>query len=312
MRWGMSEGVSVRDNSVMDPPGLSKKRTSREVSVRSEDVIEALRRAAENLITLIRSGLDPARPVLGVWNTSELVVHLSQVWAAAPGLITLNLEDVRKLRPDAPAGGGLMADLWDSGAVMTNAVDAEPERDLAILATRIEERAKAFLSVVGDLDPYEEITWVVDSIRVPRIVMLCHLLSETLVHTYDLEKAHGRPRPVRTDEALLLFDGLMIPMISRLGRIMVTQEAAQGFEATYELRFRGGSSYLLRFAGGDVAVSRPDGSGVDCRISGDPVAMLLLIWGRESQYRMIAKGKLFAWGRKPWLAMKMRLLLRNP
>jgi hypothetical protein len=51
---------------------------------------------------------------------------------------------------------------------------------------------------------------------------------------------------------------------------------------------------------------------VDCRISADPVAFLLVGYGRVSQWPQIARGKMVAWGRKPWLGVKFRSLLRKP
>jgi len=35
-------------------------------------------------------------------------------------------------------------------------------------------------------------------------------------------------------------------------------------------------------------------------------------WGRVSQWPAIGRGQLLAWGRRPWLGLKLRALLRNP
>ena len=47
-------------------------------------------------------------------------------------------------------------------------------------------------------------------------------------------------------------------------------------------------------------------------ITADPVAFLLLGYGRISQWSPILRGKLRAGGRKPWLAMKFATLLASP
>ena len=44
----------------------------------------------------------------------------------------------------------------------------------------------------------------------------------------------------------------------------------------------------------------------------DPAALLMVAWARQSQWHAIARGKLMAWGRKPWLGFRFRSLLRNP
>jgi hypothetical protein len=44
----------------------------------------------------------------------------------------------------------------------------------------------------------------------------------------------------------------------------------------------------------------------------DPAAFFMVFWQRQSQRNAIAKGQLIAWGRKPWLGLKFRSLIRNP
>jgi hypothetical protein len=44
---------------------------------------------------------------------------------------------------------------------------------------------------------------------------------------------------------------------------------------------------------------------VDCHTSADAAALLLVAWGRQSQSEAIARGKLLAWGRKPWLGVEV-------
>ena len=51
---------------------------------------------------------------------------------------------------------------------------------------------------------------------------------------------------------------------------------------------------------------------VDCHISADPVAFLIVAYGRGSQWPPILRGKITAWGRKPWRAFGLMRLLVNP
>ena len=48
---------------------------------------------------------------------------------------------------------------------------------------------------------------------------------------------------------------------------------------------------------------------VDCHLSVDRVDYLLIGFGRKAQWGPIAKGKVLAWGRRPWLAMRLSRLL---
>ena len=65
--------------------------------------------------------------------------------------------------------------------------------------------------------------------------------------------------------------------------------------------------FAARSARGRVGPGR-----IDVHISGDPAALLLYIYGRESQWKLIATGQLAAWGRKPWLAFTFRSRFHTP
>lgn len=44
----------------------------------------------------------------------------------------------------------------------------------------------------------------------------------------------------------------------------------------------------------------------------DPVDLMLVIYGRTSQWGPIARGRLLAWGRKPWLGLSFQSRFFNP
>lgn len=54
------------------------------------------------------------------------------------------------------------------------------------------------------------------------------------------------------------------------------------------------------------------GEKADCVITADPVAFLQLAYGRIPPWRPVIGGKMFASGRKPWLAVKFGTLLSSP
>jgi hypothetical protein len=144
-------------------------------------------------------------------------------------------------------------------------------------------------------------------------VFTCHLLNEAVMHGRDIAKADGRHWPIKAHHARLVFDGFIWPVFGGLGsRAMVDQKAAAGVRAVYDIRIRGGGQYRLTFDDGELVIEPPSAGRVDCHISADAVAFLLVAWGRQSQWEAIAKGKLLAWGRKPWLGLRFRSLLRNP
>lgn len=72
---------------------------------------------------------------------------------------------------------------------------------------------------------------------------------------------------------------------------------------------RGGGRYHFAFSNGELTVGPPSSRRVDCHVSADPAALLPVIWGRRSQWPAIARGRLAAWGRKPWLGFRLSSLV---
>jgi hypothetical protein len=117
--------------------------------------------------------------------------------------------------------------------------------------------------------------WLVQGIAVPRVTLACHILSESLVHGYDIAKALRVRWTIEPAHAALALMGFAFPLLVRPDlHALVDQDSARGFDACYEVRVRGA--------------------------------------GRVSQWPVIVTGRLFAWGRRPWLAPRLRQVLRNP
>jgi hypothetical protein len=51
---------------------------------------------------------------------------------------------------------------------------------------------------------------------------------------------------------------------------------------------------------------------IDAHVSADAGALLLVLYGRESQWRHIAAGRMLAWGRRPWLALTLTQRFHQP
>jgi hypothetical protein len=55
-----------------------------------------------------------------------------------------------------------------------------------------------------------------------------------------------------------------------------------------------------------------DGRRPDVTISAQPVALLLVLYKRRPQWPAIARGRLLAWGRRPWLAFSLAGRFHQP
>jgi uncharacterized protein (TIGR03083 family) len=134
------------------------------------------------------------------------------------------------------------------------------------------------------------------------------LVGERLVHGWDIARALGVPWRIDARDAAVAMAASIAVM-----PLIVDPDAAAGMDATLEIRLRGAGRYSLRFDDGALTTAEEtEPFHADCRISAGPVAMLLVGYGRISQWGQAMRGRMSVWGRKPWLAMRLGRVLRNP
>lgn len=274
------------------------------VQVPAVDPVEAraaLAAAAARMSALVRAINRPDAPALGIWNTTDLAVHISH-----------SMDIVRSIvLASAPAG----SDIWQLSTMTTMLVAGEAERDLGAIATRIDASVAALLTALrdgaADGDPLRP--WVVEGVELPLSTVACHALTELLVHGYDLAHADGAPWPIDRAHASLAIMGFVLPVLDALRSSLVNAEKAAGVKLTYHIVLRGGGGEAwLRFDDGDVEVFDTAPGRVDCHLSVDPAAFLLVSFGRTGQWPPILKGKLLAYGRKPWMGLRLASLAKTP
>ncbi|MGH9177896.1 MAG: maleylpyruvate isomerase N-terminal domain-containing protein [Acidimicrobiales bacterium] len=261
---------------------------------------------------LLRSVRQPSAPALGQWTVADVAVHLSQAWMVVPGLARQDLGEVEELLPRFRHARSVLGDIWELEAVTAEGVVAEPERDPAVLASRIEDRARRYLGALEGTAT-DRRPWLVEGTEVALVTLTCHLLNETIVHGWDIARGDGRSWDIRAAPAATVLDSFLVPVFQALGpRDMVDQVVAAGLQATFEIRVRGGGRHLFVFDDGALTVEAPSGRPVDCVIDADPAALLLVAWNRIDQAQAIVDRKLVPSGPKAWLAPRLRSLMRNP
>ncbi len=138
----------------------------------------------------------------------------------------------------------------------------------------------------------------------------CLLLGEQVVHGYDIAKAVGRKPSIGKQDAVLIFGAVqeMLPKIA-------DPAAIGGVTATYELHLAGAGRsgrFVVRVADGAAVVEACAGQRVDCHVLAEPVALMLLGYGRINQWQAIGRAKMITWGTKPWLAFRFTSFFSNP
>jgi hypothetical protein len=132
-------------------------------------------------------------------------------------------------------------------------------------------------------------------------------LGEHLLHGYDIAAAVGAPWSIDRDHAQLVLYGYA-PCYGHL----VNPKTAQGLNAGFGIDIQGGAAFTVRFTNGIYSVEPAGSLPIDCTISADPTAFLLVGCGRLSQWPAIALGLLSPGGPQPELALRFFELFVYP
>ena len=179
------------------------------------------------------------------------------------------------------------------------------ERNLSRLADMLEVAADAYLNAAANADLGAEIA-TPNGLVIGPPTMAALLLGEQLIHGLDISRTAKIRWPIAADDAFLV-----IPGVLTVAPQYLRPQRAAGVRISFELRMRGGASYRLTVDDGTAVVTAA-GEKADCHITADPVAFLLLGYGRIGQLSPVLRGQLRPGGRKPWLAMRFGTLLETP
>lgn len=292
----------LRDHGPALPPG----RTELDTQATLDEARASLAAAAERTAQLLRAANDGAGPVhRSDWTVAEVGAHMvvaPRVYAAsARG----DLEPFRAYMPAIESYHDRMT------AVTTATLETVAERSPASLAGLITDAVQDYLAATAGM-PAEarlQTPWYAPDASLSVTASTCLLLGEQVIHGYDVARTLRRQWPISRSAALLLVNAFeaMLPVV-------VDPDAAAGVRMQCVMHIRGGPQLHVRLDDGRVDVRRDpyDGERPDCHISAEPVAFLLVGYGRINQWQAIATGRLTAWGRKPWRALSFRALFHNP
>lgn len=259
--------------------------------------------AGPRLTWMLRTVRKPDAPALGEWDITGVATHISHAVATITAM--------------SQGGGNVIEDIAGLEILTRTMVAGEGRPPLGEVADRIDAGVAAFLAAMeaaaapgGEGDTSHP--WLVQGIEVPLSVLTCHMLNELTVHGRDIAKAEGVPWPIDRGHATLILRGFVLTSLHNIGRGLVVQEKAGDRHTRFEIHLRGDGRVCMVFDGGTFSVEETPQGKVDCHLSVDPTAFLLVAWARISQWSAIPKGQLLAYGRKPWLGLQLRSWLRNP
>ncbi|MFE5796374.1 maleylpyruvate isomerase family mycothiol-dependent enzyme [Streptomyces sp. NPDC056503] len=268
----------------------------------------ALEAALGRLVEMV-GGIDDLEAPSGVpvWSVGDVGAHLAAVYLAYDSAVT---DD----------GGvdwdGLLTGREESFGERIAAVNAlsvgliageERKRLGAILA----ERGAAFLRNSAGLAPDTPVPapWYGPGRTVPLAAATGLMLSETLVHGLDIARGARRPWPITAAEASLVIGQAMVTMMP----LALDAEKAKGVRIAFDLDLKGGPRLAVVVEDGAATVTRDAAPrAYDCRIVAAPATFLLVSFGRTPIWKAIARGRMRAGGRRPWLAPRLSELISAP
>lgn len=249
----------------------------------------ALRSIAGVTCALIRAIPDPAYPIPG---TSTPIGD-----AAAHLVLTAQIA--------ADSFAGFPSPIHDLGArrdLNARHLARFPERRPRILASLLEDVIDLLLDAPldDDLIPFHA------GIPLDPGVIIGLLVADMMAQGWEIARTLGLPWSAEPSAARVASTAT-IRMLPHL-----LAESAQGATASYRIHIRGGDDITCRLAQGRMIVTRRDAAPVDCHVSADPVAFVLVAHRRVSRLGRVARGQFVSWGQNPALGAILPRLFVAP
>jgi uncharacterized protein (TIGR03083 family) len=251
------------------------------------DARSALEATASRTAELVRSLPDLNAPLPGqsTWTAREAAIHLVNY----AGVYT----DIANGMPSPVAIQAKEA----LAAENARRIAEVPERDPEKVTDLMTEGVTRFLDSTASRSGDQRIIFH-ENTPMDLAGLVCICVGEHLLHGYDIATAVGSPWPIDPHHAELVLYGYG-PVYANV----LNPATTRGLTASYGIELRGGPSFTVRFVDGTYSLEPPDSGAVDCTISADPVAYLLVAAGRMTQWEAIALGLISAGGKRPELAL---------
>lgn len=250
----------------------------------------ALRSVADLTTTLIRAIPDPAYPI---HNRNATPIGD----AAAHLVLTTQIA--------ADCFAGFPSPIHDLGArrdLSARFLARFPERRPRVLANLLEDAVELLLDAPLDAEPISFHA----GIPLDPGVIIGLVVAEFMAQSWDIAHTLGLSWTVASSAARVASSAIV-----RLLPHLLAASAADT-RASVRVHIRGGDDITCRLSFGRLTVARGDADPVDCHISADPVAFVLVAHRRVSRLGRVARGQLVTWGETPFIAAEFPGLFVAP
>jgi hypothetical protein len=255
----------------------------------------ALESTARKTADLIRSLPDLNAPIPGSeWTVREAAVHLVNLAGIYMDIADGMASPIESMTREALA--------HQNARRVGDIPESDPEKVAGLLTEAVAGLLEATACRSGDQGVVFHA-----GVSLDLASLMCVSLGEHILHGYDIAKAVGSPWPIDPLHARLVLSGYGPCYGSWLNG-----EATSGLTTGFGIELRGGDVFTLRLTEGGCRLEPRDSGAVDCTISADPVAFLLVRSGRITQWEAIALGLYSTEGPLPQLGLTFMDLFAYP
>ena len=267
------------------------------VEVDFESGVRALRAATARFTSLVRAIEKPDDRTRGLdWSLGDTAAHV---------LLTIRYDLgnlVGSRRPYEVVDGDFLRSGTRNNA---EALRNEPERDTKKIADLIDEAMETFIEEAERRGPRAPAPLAGNkAMTVANLVGT--ILGEVILHGYDIARTIGEDLEIDPQAARLAVYATTATL-----PLAVDKKTTASLDVRLEMRIRGGERFTVHIDHGE-ARTEPISNNADLYMSADPVAYLLVGFGRTGPWAQVFSGKMLAWGRRPSLATKLPTYFRNP
>ena len=276
-----------------------------DLAVDLADARVALAAVARRIAVLLGEEFDSSRRIPGMtWTVGDAVAHVASETRSFARLASGETTPEQMWNTYAPGTEGRPS---SERMTVLNAAEiaAFDRREIGRGGELVEAAVDDFLSTTSDWPPGRQFRGIEGDLEPSTAT--CVVLGELLIHGLDLARGLGRPWAIPADEARLVLTAgtALLPDL-------FNADEAGDMRATIDMRVRGGPRFAIWVHDGTLEATPQPVERVDCHISADAVVFMLVSFGRLSHWHGVLRGQLVAWGRRPWLAMRLPTLLQNP
>jgi uncharacterized protein (TIGR03083 family) len=185
-------------------------------------------------------------------------------------------------------------------------IDAEPERDPVKIAARLRDSLGHLVDAARAAGPDGVSVFPGPGYSEDVTTSVCTIIGEVVVHGFDIARAIGAEWKVDPKSAVLAVYATTAAL-----PLALDHDAAAGKDIHVKVHLRHGTTFSIHFRDGRAWCDVTD-ERADAHVSADPLAYLLVGYGRIGLPGPIARGQLLVWGRKPWVVLQVPKLLMSP